>query len=61
MWQYDSKSGQHTIGTALHYTKPEAYPEAFGDFYKIPNMTDTMRFAGMYNLTQELAQASGLR
>lgn len=61
MWQYDSKTGQNTIGSALEYTKAESYPPALEDFYKIPNVTDTMRFAGMWNLTQELAQASGLR
>lgn len=60
MWSYDSKAGP-SIANAFEYTKPQPYPAAFDDFYKIPNISSTMRIDGMYNLTRELSQAPGLR
>lgn len=61
MWQYSSAIGQGIIASPLEYTKAEEYPAAFDDFYKIPNITDTMRLASVWNLTQELAQPEGYR
>ncbi|KAJ5340574.1 hypothetical protein N7541_009698 [Penicillium brevicompactum] len=61
MWEYSSVADANVIAHALEYTKPVAYPEALQNFTNIPNTTDTMRFANMYNLTQELVQASGYR
>ncbi|RAH73070.1 FAD-binding oxidoreductase [Aspergillus aculeatinus CBS 121060] len=61
MWEYSSTTGQNIIADALEYTKPVAYPAAFDEFVAIKNTTDTMRFATIYNLTQELVQAEGYR
>jgi hypothetical protein len=61
MWEYASKTDTNVVANALEYTTPVAFPAALKDFTSIPNTTDTMRFANMYNLTQELVQASGYR
>ncbi|GKZ66935.1 hypothetical protein AnigIFM60653_001228 [Aspergillus niger] len=61
MWEYSSTTGQNIIADALEYTKPVAFAPAFHEFTSIPNTTDTMRFATIYNLTQELVQAAGYR
>ncbi|CAG7942319.1 unnamed protein product [Penicillium salamii] len=61
MWEYSAQTDTNVIANALEYTKPVAYPKALQNFTSIPNTTDTMRFANMYNLTQELVQASGYR
>ncbi|OGE48297.1 hypothetical protein PENARI_c030G05537 [Penicillium arizonense] len=61
MWEYASKTDTNVVANALEYTSPVAFPAALKDFTSIPNTTDTMRFANMYNLTQELVQASGYR
>ncbi|RAL07236.1 FAD-binding oxidoreductase [Aspergillus homomorphus CBS 101889] len=61
MWEYNSTTGQNIIADALEYTKPVAYPAPFSEFVGIENTTDTMRFATIYNLTQELVQATGYR
>ncbi|KAL4869885.1 hypothetical protein BDV12DRAFT_167013 [Aspergillus spectabilis] len=61
LWQYNSTTDQTTITTPLDYTKPEAFPAAFDDFYAIPNISDSTRYATLYNLTSELQQAGGYR
>lgn len=61
MWQYSSKLDKNGITTPLEYTKPEAFPAAYNDFYQIKNISSTMRFDNMYNLTQELGQPDGFR
>ncbi|PWY96282.1 FAD-binding domain-containing protein [Aspergillus sclerotioniger CBS 115572] len=61
MWGYDSVTGQNIMANALEYTKPVAYAPAFEGFLKIPNITSTMRFASIYDLTNELGQTPGYR
>ncbi|KAL4928152.1 FAD-binding oxidoreductase [Aspergillus undulatus] len=61
LWQFNSTTGQTTISSPMDYTKPTARPAAFNDFYKIPNISSTNRFATLYNLTSELQQAAGYR
>jgi hypothetical protein len=61
LWQYRSVTEQTTITTPLDYTKPEAFPAAFDDFYAIPNISDSTRYATVFNLTSELQQAEGYR
>lgn len=61
MWHYNSAIGMNMIVSPIHYTKPQAYPSALDGFTQIPNITDTVRFAGTWNMTQELIQAEGQR
>ncbi|KAL4879230.1 hypothetical protein BJY04DRAFT_220348 [Aspergillus karnatakaensis] len=61
LWQYNSTTQQMLITSPLDYTKPEAYPAAFDDFYAIPNISDSTRHATLYELTSELLQADGYR
>ncbi|KAJ5269332.1 hypothetical protein N7497_009935 [Penicillium chrysogenum] len=61
MWEYLSLSDQNIIANALEYTAPVAYPSAFDDFTAIANTSSSMRVANVWNLTQELGQASGYR
>lgn len=61
MWHYSSAIGMNMIINPIHYTKPQAYPPVLDDFVKIPNITDTMRIAGTWNMTQQLSQADGYR
>ncbi|KAL3482140.1 hypothetical protein BJX99DRAFT_268527 [Aspergillus californicus] len=61
LWQFNSTTGQTTISSPLDYTKPVAHPDAFNDFYQIPNISDSTRYATLYNLTSELQQAGGYR
>ncbi|KAL4894757.1 hypothetical protein BDV59DRAFT_192207 [Aspergillus ambiguus] len=61
LWQYNSTTDKTLISSPQDYTKPVAYPEAFDDFYKIPNISSTTRFATLYDLTSELQQAAGYR
>jgi hypothetical protein len=49
------------IANALEYTAPVAYPSALDDFTAIANTSSSMRVANLWNLTQELGQASGYR
>jgi FAD/FMN-containing dehydrogenase len=60
-WQYSSLTGQNIVANALEYTKPVPFPAAFDDFTKITNTSSSMRKANLWNLTQELGQASGYR
>ncbi|KAF9891907.1 hypothetical protein FE257_002870 [Aspergillus nanangensis] len=61
LWQYNSTTDKTLISSPIDYTKPVAYPEAFNDFYQIPNITSSVRHATLYNLTSELQQADGYR
>ncbi|KAL4779282.1 hypothetical protein BJX76DRAFT_365365 [Aspergillus varians] len=61
LWQYKSTTGKTLISSPLDYTKAVARPEAFNDFYQIPNISTSNRFATLYNLTSELQQAAGYR
>lgn len=61
LWQYNSTTGKTLISSPLDYTKAVARPAAFNDFYNIPNISTTNRFATLYNLTSELQQAAGYR
>ncbi|KAL4940954.1 hypothetical protein BDV06DRAFT_195504 [Aspergillus oleicola] len=61
LWQYNSTTRQTSISSPMEYTTTKAYPAAFNDFYKIPNISSTNRFATLRNLTAELQQAAGYR
>ena len=61
MWWYSSKFGENIIASALHYTKPVAYPAAYDDFLQITNTSSSMRMDSLYNFTQELGQADGYK
>lgn len=61
LWQFNSTTGKTTISSPMDYTKPVPRPEAFHDFYHIPNISSTNRFATLYGLTNELQQAAGYR
>ncbi|OQE32472.1 hypothetical protein PENFLA_c001G10066 [Penicillium flavigenum] len=61
MWEYLSLTDQNMIANALEYTAPVAYPSAFDDFTTIANTSSSTRVANLWNLTQELGQASGYR
>ncbi|KAL4789171.1 hypothetical protein BDV19DRAFT_374555 [Aspergillus venezuelensis] len=61
LWQYNSTTKQTSISSPMDYTTSKAYPSAFNDFYRIPNISSTNRFATLYNLTDELQQAAGYR
>ncbi|CAG7948953.1 unnamed protein product [Penicillium nalgiovense] len=61
MWEYLSVTDQNMIANALEYTAPVAYPSTFDDFTAIANTSSSMRVANLWNLTQELGQASGYR
>ncbi|KAJ5952345.1 uncharacterized protein N7479_010758 [Penicillium vulpinum] len=61
MWEYLSVTDQNMVANALEYTTPVAYPAAFDSFTTIANTSSSMRVANLWNLTQELGQASGYR
>ena len=61
MWGYLSLTDQNMIANALEYTTPVAFPPVFNDFTAITNTSSSMRVANLWNLTQELGQASGYR
>lgn len=56
IWGYVSDIGMEFIVNGMHYTKPVEYPEAYGDFYQIANMSSTARFGSMRNFSHELEQ-----
>lgn len=47
MWQYSSDTGENMIGSALHYTKPVAFPAAYDDFLKIANTSSAMKMESL--------------
>ncbi|KAL3461183.1 hypothetical protein BJX64DRAFT_300202 [Aspergillus heterothallicus] len=61
MFGYNSTTDQTTIFTPLDYTAPVERPEAFSDFYSIPNISDTLRLSNVLELTTENSQAQGYR
>ncbi|KAL4913345.1 hypothetical protein BDW62DRAFT_220801 [Aspergillus aurantiobrunneus] len=61
VWTFNSTTGQTLITSPMEYTTPKARPAAFNDFYKIPNISSTTRFATLYNLTAEIVQPGGYR
>lgn len=61
MWGYISVTDQNFVANALQYTTPVAYPAAFDEFTTIANTSSSMRISNVWNLTQELGQASGYR
>ncbi|KAJ5492425.1 FAD linked oxidase N-terminal [Penicillium expansum] len=61
MWGYVSVTDQNCVANALEYTTPVAYPAAFDEFTTIANTSSSMRISNIWNLTQELGQASGYR
>lgn len=61
MFGYNSTTDQTTIFTPLDYTKSVERPDAFSDFYAIPNISDTLRFSNVLELTTENSQAQGYR
>ncbi|KAL4954779.1 hypothetical protein BDW69DRAFT_204963 [Aspergillus filifer] len=61
LYTYHSKLGRSVIANSLVYTTPGvSFPEAFGDFYKMDNLSDTMRWTGLDGLAGELEPESGL-
>ncbi|KAL5336888.1 hypothetical protein BJX70DRAFT_409551 [Aspergillus crustosus] len=58
---YNSTTGQTAIFTPLAYTRPGARPDAFRDFYLIPNITDTFGFSTVLEYTRGNDFAQGLR
>ncbi|KAE8148199.1 hypothetical protein BDV25DRAFT_20937 [Aspergillus avenaceus] len=60
MYRYDSSSDFNRVAVAMHYTKPEAFPSAFQDFYRLPNISSTVRFDHIYNFTREMSPLAGL-
>lgn len=61
MWSYSSNVGENIIASALHYTKPVAYPAAYDDFFQITNTSSSMRMDSLYNFTQEVGQPYGYK
>ncbi|OJI97629.1 hypothetical protein ASPVEDRAFT_37046 [Aspergillus versicolor CBS 583.65] len=61
IYNYNSQLGVPVIANSLVYTKPEAYPDAFRDFYNMRNISDSMRFTDLEDLTGELEPEAGLQ
>ncbi|KAL8724989.1 MAG: hypothetical protein Q9166_007638 [cf. Caloplaca sp. 2 TL-2023] len=51
---YAYAQGNYIFSNDYEYAKPVAYPEAFREFTRIPNITDTMRITTLSDLTEEL-------
>ncbi|KAL4969010.1 FAD-binding oxidoreductase [Aspergillus stella-maris] len=61
LYTYNSKLGRSVIVNSFVYTTPGvSFPEAFGDFYKMDNFSDTTRWTGLDGLVGELEPESGL-
>ncbi|KAL4796483.1 hypothetical protein BDV19DRAFT_398303 [Aspergillus venezuelensis] len=61
LYTYNSKLGRGVIVNSLVYTTSGiSFPEAFGDFYKMDNLSDTMRWTGVDGLVGELEPEAGL-
>ncbi|KAL2794207.1 hypothetical protein BJX66DRAFT_351282 [Aspergillus keveii] len=60
LYTYKSEVGVPLIVNSLVYAEPVAYPDAFGDFYALPNVSDSMRFTGVEELVGELEPEAGL-
>ncbi|KAL4954364.1 hypothetical protein BDW69DRAFT_205259 [Aspergillus filifer] len=58
---YNSTTDQSIIMASLVYSRSRAWPEAFHDFYRIPNMTSTLRFSSMVELAIEDSFPYGYR
>lgn len=59
---YSSVTDQTTIFNAYEYTKRVAYPPAFNELFSIkPELTNTMRFSNLTDLTIELGAAYDVR
>ncbi|KAH8812674.1 hypothetical protein F5884DRAFT_314949 [Xylogone sp. PMI_703] len=59
---YTSVSNQTVILNAYDYTKPVERPPIYDDFLAIPgNTSDTMRITNIWDITNELEQATGFR
>ncbi|KAL4812885.1 hypothetical protein BDW67DRAFT_193202 [Aspergillus spinulosporus] len=62
MFAYNSTTDQTAIFTSLAYTRPvQSWPEAFSQFYAIPNITHTLRSATMLDLAVENSFPYGYR
>lgn len=61
IYNYNSQLGVPVIANSLVYTKPVPYPDAFTDFYNMPNISDSMRFTDLEDLTGELEPGPGLQ
>ncbi|KAL6237470.1 hypothetical protein BDW75DRAFT_228661 [Aspergillus navahoensis] len=62
MFGYNSTTDKTAIFTSLAYTRPaQAWPEAFSDFYAIPNITHTLRSATVLDLAVENSFPYGYR
>ncbi|KAL2862588.1 FAD-binding oxidoreductase [Aspergillus lucknowensis] len=61
MFGYNSTTDEITIFTPLDYTAPVERPDAFKDFYTIPEISNTLRFSNILELTTENSQAEGYR
>ncbi|KAJ5423850.1 FAD-binding type 2 [Penicillium cf. griseofulvum] len=61
MWEYLSVTDQNMVANALEYTTPVPYPPALNSFTAIANTSSSMRVTNLWNLTEELGQASGYR
>ncbi|KAL4876958.1 hypothetical protein BJY04DRAFT_231249 [Aspergillus karnatakaensis] len=58
---YDSSSETTMMYSVLAYTKPVARPNAFRDFYQLPNITDTLRIRSVLDMTAEGNLPTGYR
>jgi hypothetical protein len=61
LYTYKSEVGVPLIVNSFVYAKPVAYPDAFGAFYALPNVSDSMRFTGLEGLVGELEPEAGLQ
>ncbi|KAL4966135.1 FAD-binding oxidoreductase [Aspergillus stella-maris] len=50
---YNSTTDQSVLSASLVYTRSEAWPDAFDDFYNIPNATYTMKFTSLLDLATD--------
>ncbi|KAJ0420276.1 FAD-binding domain-containing protein [Aspergillus carlsbadensis] len=59
---YRSATDQTVITSAFPYTRPVAWPDAYRDFYQIPNLTDTLQMTTVLAVTKsEVVSAAGNR
>ncbi|KAL4864870.1 hypothetical protein BDV12DRAFT_188602 [Aspergillus spectabilis] len=61
IFSYNSTTDQTLIVSSLAYTRRLAWPSAFDDFYQIPNITDTLRFSRILDITTENEFPQGYR
>jgi hypothetical protein len=61
LYTYKSEVGVPLIVNSFVYAEPVVYPDAFGDFYALPNVSDSMRFTGVEGLVGELEPEAGLQ